>query len=293
MDTNQDGVSLQDVADLIEREDEQITDESGEEQGAEEIADSDDSDAPETQPEEGDDGEEVEFEGKAYKVPKELKEALLRQSDYTKKTQEVAEQRKAIEQKAQLLEQREAVMSQQFEKAVEMRAIQDKLSQFKAIDWQSLADTDPVQATKLNLAYQQLQQQAAEKYSEFNQARAQAEQLTQQQRQQMLAEAQQGLKERLPNFNAETAEKIKTAARSYGLSDDELNQVIDPRYVHVLHDAMQWRALQAAKPKAMQKVAEAPRVVKPQAAQSKPRINQSAVDRLRKTGSVDALAQLL
>ena len=81
MDTNQDGVSLQDVADLIEQEDDQITDESGEEQGAEEIADSDDSEAPETKPEEGDDGEEVEFEGKAYKVPKELKDALLRHSN--------------------------------------------------------------------------------------------------------------------------------------------------------------------------------------------------------------------
>ena len=34
---------------------------------------------------------EAEYEGKTYKVPKELKDALLRHQDYTQKTQEVAE----------------------------------------------------------------------------------------------------------------------------------------------------------------------------------------------------------
>ena len=42
---------------------------------------------------------EVEFEGKTYKVSPEIKDALLRQADYTKKTMEVAEQRKAYEAK--------------------------------------------------------------------------------------------------------------------------------------------------------------------------------------------------
>lgn len=295
MDTNQSGVSLQDVADLIS--DDQPVDESGEQEAVEEVAQSDEPEtAEETQEEAADEGEdeEVEFEGKQYKVPKELKAALLRQSDYTQKTQAVAEQRKAIEEKAQLLQQREAAMSAQFEKAVEMRAIQDQLAKFKNIDWQSLVDTDPVQATKLNLAYQQLQQQAAEKYSEYQRAGEQAEQLAQQQRQQMLSEAQKTLKERLPSFNAETAEKIKTAAREYGISDKELNEVIDPRYVHVLHDAMQWRALQAKQPKAMQKVAEAQKVVKPAAKVTNKPINQAAADRIKSgKGSIRDLAAFL
>ena len=37
--------------------------------------------------------EEVEYEGKRYALPKELKDAILRQSDYTRKTQELAQQR--------------------------------------------------------------------------------------------------------------------------------------------------------------------------------------------------------
>jgi nicotinamide mononucleotide adenylyltransferase len=293
MDTNQEnGVSLQDIADLMPDE-EQVTDESGEDEREEEIANSDDSETQEDPPEEGGDSEEVDFEGKTYKVPKELKEALLRQSDYTKKTQEVAEQRKAVEQRAQALQQQEQLLSQSFEKRVELAALQKQLSQYDQIDWQELADNDPARATKLNIAYQQLQRQAQLKVQELQQAHTQNEQLTAQQRQQMLVQAQGDLKARIPTFNAETAEKIKTAARDYGISDSELNQVIDPRYVHVLHDAMQWRALQAAKPKAMQKVAEAPKVMKPQAVQPKPRTNQAASERLAKHGRMEDLAAFL
>lgn len=269
MDTNQDnGVSLQDVADLIEEED-QGTDESGENETVDEVADGDESDTDETTDEGGDESEEIEYEGKSYKVPKELKGALLRQADYTQKTQEVAEQRKAVEERANAVQMQERLLAQTFDQRVELASLQKQLAQYEQIDWQGLADSDPVQATKLNLAYQQLQRQAGAKYQELQQAQAQNEQLTQHQRQQMLVQAQSDLKARLPDFNATTAEKIKTAARSYGISDQELNTVIDPRYVHVLHDAMKWRALQAEKPKAMQKVAEAPKAIKPQAPRPK------------------------
>ena len=292
MDTNQDnGVSLQDVADLIEEED-QGTDESGENETVDEVAEGDDSDTEETPDEGGDDNEEIEYEGKAYKVPKEIKDALLRQKDYTVKTQEVAEQRKAVEERANAVQMQERLLSQTFEQRVELASLQKQLAQYEQIDWQGLADSDPVQATKLNLAYQQLQRQAGVKYQELQQAQAQNEQLTQHQRQQMLVQAQSDLKARLPDFNANTAEQIKTAARSYGISDQELNTVIDPRYVHVLHDAMKWRALQAEKPRAMQKVAQAPQVVRPAAAQPKP-TNRAALDRLKTNGRVQDLAAFL
>lgn len=295
MDTNQDGVSLQDVADLIEQEDDQITDESGEQETPDEVADSDESDEVESAADEGsDDSEEIEFEGKAYKVPKELKGALLRQSDYTQKTQEVAEQRRAVEERAQALQMQERLMSQTLEQRVELHSLQKQIAQFEQIDWQSLADTDPVQATKLNIQYQQLQRQAGMKYQELQQAQAQNDQLTANQRQQMLVQAQSDLKARIPEFNdPKTAEavsqKIKTTAREYGISPQELDAIIDPRYVHVLHDAMKWRSLQAEKPKAMQKVAEAPRAIKPQSKQPQ-RPDNTRLDRLKKTGSVEALA---
>lgn len=288
MDTNQDGVSIDDLAGMLDTE--PVQDDL--EENPEEELTAEEQQQPEAESTE-DDFVEAEYEGKAYKVPKELKDALLRQADYTRKTQEVAETRKQIEERAQLIEARERFQEVTFEKAVELREVQNKLSQFEKIDWQSLTDNDPIQAQKLLIAQQQLQQEAAKKQQELQQVLAQREQLTTIQRQQVLEQAQRDLRERLPDFGAETAEKIKSAARQYGITDQELDQVIDPRYVHVLHDAMKWRELQANKPQALKKVADAPRVVKPAAQQPKPRTNQAAAQRLQKFGRVEDLAALL
>lgn len=293
MDTNQEtGVSVADVAGLLDDETDTPVEELEQEESTEEVAESDETEEP-TEGESEDEGEEVEFEGKAYKVPKGIKDALLRQKDYTVKTQEVAEQRRAVEERAQALDQQQRVMAQTFDKAVEFREAQKRLTQYEQIDWYTLAQNDPAQATQLNIAYQQLQREAQTKYGEWKQAEQQTQQLTEQNRQQMLVKAEAELKTRLPNFGPQVAEKIAKAGKEYGITDQELNALIDPRYVHVLHDAMKWRALQAEKPKAMQKVAEAPRAIKPQAAQPKNRNNQAALDRLKKNGRVEDLAAFL
>lgn len=293
MDTNQEtGVSVADVAGLLDDETENPVEELEQEESTEEVAESDEPEEP-TEAEGEDEGEEVEFEGKAYKVPKGIKEALLRQADYTKKTQEVAEQRKAVEERAQVLEQREKVSAQTFEKAVEFREVQKQLAQYEKVDWTTLAQEDPARATQLNIAYQLLQREAQTKYGEWKQAEQQTQQLTEQSRQQMLVKAEQELKTRLPNFGPQVAEKIAKAGKEYGLTDQELNSLIDPRHVHVLHDAMKWRALQAEKPKAMQKVVDAPQAIKPQATQPKPRTNQAAFDRLKQNGRIEDFAKFL
>ncbi len=284
MDTNQESeVSLDEVAGLLGDDiDEELDEEtSDEEQG-------------DLQPDEQeeDDSEEVEIEGKSYRVPKELKDMVLMHKDYTQKTQAVADQRRAVEEQAQALETRQRLMSQTFDKAVEFKAVKDKLSQYEQIDWQSLTDQDPVQAQKLFFTYQQLQRDAQAKYGALQQANAESEQLTQQQRQQMLAEAEKDLRARLPDFGPQIAEKIVNSAKEYGFTTQELEGLTDARHVHVLHDAMKWRALQAEKPTAMRSVKEAPKAIKPQATQPK-RHNQAAHDRLKKSGRMEDLAALL
>lgn len=276
MDTNQEsGVSLQDVADLLEQ-DEQVTDESGEQEGAEEVAQSDDSEAPEEQPEEGDDDEEmVEVEGKngkKFKIPKEIADERLMQADYTRKTQEVAEQKRLNLEEKRVLEERKQLEAHSFDKRVEVRGIQRQLDQFNGIDWQSLARDDPARATELHITYQQLQQELARKAGEVQQIETQAQQLSEQQRQQRLRSEGAELLKHIPDFKKHEAKVVETA-KHFGYTDEELHAISvlnpDSRALRVLHAAAQWIALQEAKPKAMQKVAEAPRVVKPEAPRPK------------------------
>ncbi len=293
MDTNPDnGVSLEDLAGMLD-EPEQIEAETPDDELAAAIPEEEDPVAEQSEPEaETDDLVEAEYEGKTYKVPKELKDALLRTQDYTRKTQEVAEMRRAAEQRVQAIQAQEQIMAATFDKAAELKQIQSQLSQFDQIDWQALSDADPVQAQKLLIARQNLERSYGQKAQELQMAQAQYQQLTAQQRQQMLQEAARELKQRLPEFDAKMAERIRSTVKEYGYSDQELSNVTDPRLVQVLHDAMKWRELQAQKPQAMKKVAEAPKAVKPQAQTPKPR-NQAALQRLKSHGRVDDLAAFL
>lgn len=262
---------------------------------------------PEDQPAEEtteavEESETVEFDGKTLEIPKGTPPELVigvtklandLKADYTRKTQEVAESRKSIEARSEAIQQQEALLSANFSKAVEYKALQDRLNQFEQIDWQALADSDPGQATKLNLAFQQLQRQAGKLYGELRQGHEQQQQLTAYQRQLLIEQGQRELQKRIPKWGAEVAKSITEKAQTYGFTADELSKQIDPRFVHVLHDAMQWQKLQEEKPKALQKVANAPKVLKPAAAAPQKTTNQAAVERLKKFGRIEDLAKLL
>ena len=287
-DTNQDtGVSLDELANALpdDAETDEVEATEGE-QGAT------DSEADDSQDDADDGMVDAEYDGKTYRLPPELKDAFLRNADYTRKTQEVAEQRRYVEQQHESLQAVRHAMNATFDKAVELREMQSRIAQLEQLDWQALAGQDATEATKLNFAYQQLQRQAAEKQAEMQQAYAQQQQLEAQNRQQVLQGEFQRLKQSLPAFNEQTAAQIREAARSYGVTDAELDSILDSRYVHVLHDAMQWRNLQAQKPQIMKKAAEAPRVIKPQGGAQRPR-GQVALQKLKANGRVEDLASLL
>jgi hypothetical protein len=295
MDTNQEtGVSLDDLAGMLDESEQENQAETTDEDLTPDIS-TEDAEEQQAEPNESGNEElvETEFEGKRYKVPTELKEALLRQSDYTRKTQEVAEMRRTVEQQAQLFQQQQQVFASNFDKAAELKEIQNRLSQFDQIDWQTLSDQDPVQAQKLFIARQNLERQASAKSQEFQQSTRQYQQLIKQTRDQQLQVAAKELMQILPEYNANLAEKIRSSTKSYGYSEGELANVTDPRLVKVLHDAMKWQELQKGKPQALKKVAEAPRVIKPQSQAPKPKPNQAATQRLKSHGRVEDLASFL
>ena len=254
---------------------------------------------PETEPEE--ESEEIDFDGKKLAIPKGTPPTLVAgvkqlahdlKADYTRKTQGAAEAARSVEQRAQALARQEQLLAANFNSAVQLKATQDKLSQFEQLDWQRLADEDPQSATKLNLQYQTLQREAQKHLQQLQQGEAQRQQMTQAQQAKALQDAEEALKRDIPKWNADIKRAISESTKAYGYSDEELAQVTDPRLVKVLHDAMQWQQLQKAKPKAMQKVADAPRVAKPNAPTQR-HGDKAALDRLKKTGRVEDLARLL
>lgn len=240
------------------------------------------------------DEEEVEIDGEKLKLPKKVAEAVMRQQDYTKKTQEVAEKRRTVDDKAQYLDAREHLLHSTFKEAAELQALQAQVEQYKAIDWNTLISDDPTQALKLNFASQQLQQQLAEKQANVQHLVANADAARKQhlEKQQELGRAE--LTRRVGKLS--DADKTRTLKQGVdlGYTDSELATIADPRLFHALYKAAQWDAMQAQKPKALQKVAQAPTAVK-QAAPTpqRQRTNQAALDRLKTSGRPQDLMNFL
>lgn len=214
--------------------------------------------------------EEIEHEGKKHRVPKELKDAFLRQSDYTRKTQEVAEARKQVEQTwrqaqetAQQLEQTQRVLAQ-FAQAVVGQAPD-----------LSLAQQDPQTYLVQKGLYEQRMSQLQELMSHGQMLSQQQQQMSQRAQQQYLAEQSNKLLEAIPelrdqNKRAAFRDQAIQTAQAYGFAPDEITAIADHRMLLVLRDLAkaQRQASRSAEAQASVKKKLAnvpPKVAKPQA----------------------------
>ena len=276
------------------------------------------SEEPEGDDEEPTEDEEVEVEEDSEEQPKSLKLkingeelekpldeviALAQQGlDYTKKTQEVAEQRKALEDYAQTIK----VQEQKFNEALQLNQalisevaqltnIDNQLAQFNDVNWQELSDNDFVEAQKLFFTYNQLQQQRANIANDLGQKQQQLQAQQAQSIQERVAKGKEILAKEIPNWSRDTSQAIISTGKEYGFTDDELGMIVDPRHVKVLHDAMQWRKLQSNSV-VKNKVSQAKPVVKPGAKDTKQEATSAkrqVRDALRKTGKSDLAQKLI
>lgn len=89
---------------------------------------------------------EVEYEGETYEVPRALKDALLRQADYTRKTMELADQRRALAADRAGVEQDRAMTFEEFQASARLREIAGQLQDFAQHDWANLDPHHPYTA---------------------------------------------------------------------------------------------------------------------------------------------------
>ena len=253
-----------------------------------------------------DDGEQEEPQRYRVKAAGEDKEVTLDEliksyqlgTDYTKKSQAVAEERKAVEAERHAVQEAKALRDQY---AQQLGIIEQMLNQpQQAEDLDYLKETDPI-------GYAVKVAELSQKEKQLAQVRAQREMISQQQEydrqqqmKQMIAAESEKLVSVLPEFadpsKGEVIRKdIRTYGKQMGFSDDELANVFDSRAVLTLYKAMQYDKLQSAKPGITKKVSEAPKAIKPGV--SKPRDSNSEEirklkSRAKSTGSVKDAANV-
>lgn len=228
--------------------DEPVVDEVFDDGVIDDQTDSDDGDLADTQV--ADDTEEVEHEGKKYRVAKELKQALMFQADYTRKTQAVAEERRAVE---AMRTQYAQASQDHLQGLAQLVAIDQQINDYASVDWNTLNQQDPIQAAQLWNQYQQLKEGRQMTAAQLQQREQQRQFEAQHVSAKQLEEARQVLERDIKGWSPEMAQQISShAAKEYGFQPQELSGVMDPRHVKVLHDAWVGRQLmakQAVKPK--------------------------------------------
>lgn len=257
-----------------------------------EAAESDDDEPEAEKPEaeaEDDSLEEIEFEGKQYKLPKELKDAFLRQADYTRKTQDVASKRRELEEREQFIQVQEQIRGVALDKIAEVRALQQQYAQYEQLDWAKLAEENPTQYLQLDRQQRALQSKMAALQSEVQQLSQAELAKVQEYRAQILAKGMEELKKDLPGFGPELVQELRKTGERFGFSEQELASVVDPRMVKILHAAHQWQKLQASKPGTTKRVQDAKPMKAPAARNAQ--TNQQAAQlgdlksRMKKSGN--------
>ena len=180
----------------------------------------------------------------------ELKAGYSRQSDYTQKTMQIAEERKSLEADRQNLQ----ALINDYQNALQspMPAMEPPVRPDAKL-W----DEDPIEAMRQTELYRQKMEDFQAESAKHQHLQQQAMAEKQKQMQEALNQQQVALKERIPEWqNEETATKEKAEIRRFGLSmgftENELAQIYDSRAVQVLRDAMRYNQLQTKRGKVRQ-----------------------------------------
>jgi len=234
-------------------------------------------------------GEEVEVE------LDELIKGYQQGADYTKKSQALAEQRKALEAERQHLEY---VKQERQAYAQKLQALDSFLTQQdQGVNLDVLKETDPI-------GYAVAVAEQSQREKQLAVVRQEQQRLAQQQQSEHHASLQNHLRqesEKLTSLIPELAtpqgdavrKQIRDYAKSVGWSDQELSQLYDSRAVVTLYNGMKYQQLQKSKPEVNKKLQAAPKMMRSgtSAPPTKSSGDKQAMQRLRETGKVSDAAK--
>jgi hypothetical protein len=191
-----------------------------------------------------DDLEEFEFDGHKLSVPKTLKETLakgvLLHEDYTRKTQDLAAQRRAYEAEQESAKAENTRFQTFRTESVKLASVREQLAAFDKVDWAAAAQADAengtqtvslarIQMDQLKDQASQLEQSISKLDNEGRQALA-TRQLT------AMANCETALTKEFPKW-AELKPTVETFVKAHGVSEQELKATTDPRMWRMMHYA--------------------------------------------------------
>lgn len=189
---------------------------------------------------------EVEIDGETFALPKKAAEAAMRHADYTRKTQELAEQRRQVEFAQKALET--AKIEREFHDAAatelqQIQMVENHLAQLQNLDIRQLSTDEKLDHI---VAMQQTERLLSSLKGSVDKKRSEFTAKQQASLDGLKKEAKEVLSKQFPGLTDETLAQVDTFAKSLGYSDQDLGLFrVDPRATAVLIKAMKFDQLQS------------------------------------------------
>lgn len=189
---------------------------------------------------EGDEGSEEEFidinvNGKAYKVPKELEALAHMQRDYTQKTQSIADERRQLESDKEWINQTKQATSEELQAVANLQALDGQLAQFAQTDWKKLEQDDWAGAQSKWREYQQMKDLKSQWENHLGGLRQQRTQAEQQRVARQLEQTANWAKSNIKGWSPDMAEKLVSFGEELGIKRDNLKREMSPAVLNMLH----------------------------------------------------------
>lgn len=304
----------EDTQDEAEAQEPEEAQDDAEETEAEEYSEEDEDE--QSDPDEEDDTEEVieqelpddlvikvKDDGKELEVTlDELRKGYSRYSDYTRKTQALAEERKSFQGEAEAIRMERA----QYAELLPVLKAQLEVQSEAEPDWDNLYNEDPIEAARLERHWRKSHQERAAKLQAIEAEQKRVAEETANDQQRALSEFVQAERAKLPDVIPEwkdegtmqsEAKELREWALNNGFSERDLSALVQATHVSILRKAMMFDKGSKKVEKVKAQPKKVARIVRP--GSSGTQINTRSTDvkkasqRLARTGRIADAAALL
>lgn len=173
---------------------------------------------------------DVEFDGETFQLPPKLRDALLRHQDYTRKTMDLGEERRAFDEERKTFQETANQIAQDYQDNVQLGSLKMQIQSLENLDVSGWPQ-EQVNAAVANL--QTLRDAAGQLESAIDGRREQRTEAQQQARDRCMSE----VAARVPNFTDERRQALESFAVEAGFNADEVANLTEPYAYEMLHYA--------------------------------------------------------
>lgn len=252
---------------------------------------------------EGIDDIEIDVGGEKFKLPPQLAEQAKRieakvkdlEAGTTRKFQEAADLRKVAEKQIEAAQQLQQIAHEQSDLIADHKMVERRLAALERIDVNALAESDPVQLTKINAEYNQLMSAKSRIESQYKQSVQQSQDKFKETHQAKVVQLNDFAKRNIKGWSDDYSDQLmQFSVKTLGFDPGVLRTTLNEPLMRAIDLAFQGHKVRTADPKA--KIVNINKTLKPGGAQVQTTAHANAEKarlKARRSGTVEDAAMAM